>query len=76
MSSGRFELMRDEDTGRLYWYGGEDGWKDNTEIGVDGVLTICPEHFTVGTVLEFTEPVEALEEQAGPAASSYRLNRR
>lgn len=56
--TGRFELRRDEDTGRLYWWGGEDGWKDPTEIGEDGVLTLDAQHFAVGTVLKMTEPVE------------------
>lgn len=56
MHTGRFELRIDEETGRRYWWGGEDGWKDATEIGEDGVLTLDAMHFAVGTVLSLTEP--------------------
>lgn len=52
---GRFEL-REED-GRRFWFGGEEGWKDATEVGEDGVLIMSADHFPVGTVLEFTGPV-------------------
>lgn len=55
-SVGRFELRQDEETGRLYWWGSEDGWKDETEVGEDGVLTLSAEHFKVGTILRFSEP--------------------
>ena len=55
-SYGHFELRKDEDTGRLYWWGSEDGWKDATEIGEQGVLTLNAEAFTVGTSLTFIEP--------------------
>ncbi len=54
----RFELRQDEDTGRLYWWGHEDGWKDATEVGENGVITISCEHFKVGTVLHMIEPVK------------------
>lgn len=54
--SGSFELRRDEETGRRYWWGSEDGWKDPTEIGEDGVLTISAEHFAIGTRLQLIEP--------------------
>lgn len=54
--SGRFELKVDEDTGRRYWWGAEDGWKDATEIGKDGLLTLHVDAFQPGTVLVFTEP--------------------
>jgi hypothetical protein len=53
---GRFELRKDEETGRMYWWGAEDGWKDATEIGEDGVLTLSAEHFAVGTIIELSEP--------------------
>ena len=56
MTIGRFELRQDEDTGRLYWWGSEDGWKDATEIGENGVLTIDAAHFPIGTVLLLKEP--------------------
>lgn len=56
MSTGRFELRKDEETGRLYWWGHEDGWKDATEIGEDGVLTLDAQHFAVGAVLSINEP--------------------
>lgn len=55
---GRFELRQDEDTGRLYWWGAEGGWKDPTEIGENGVLTLDAGAFVVGTVLTFTEPID------------------
>ena len=52
--SGQFELKQDEDTGRRYWWGAEDGWKDATEIGdEDGTLIMRPEHFSIGTILKF-----------------------
>src|SRR5690348_14358731 len=54
--SGRFELRVDEDTGRRYWWGGEDGWKDPTEVGEDGTLIVHVDSFQPGTVLVFTEP--------------------
>lgn len=56
MTTGRFELRQDEDTGRRYWFGSEDGWKDATEVGEDGTLTMSAEHFNVGAVLCFSEP--------------------
>ena len=56
MSTGRFELRIDEDTGRKYCWGSEEGWKDATEIGEDGVLTLSADAFAVGTVLQFSEP--------------------
>ena len=52
----RFELRQDEDTGRRYWWGSEDGWKDATEIGEDGVLMLDAQHFAIGSVLTLTEP--------------------
>lgn len=55
---GYFELRIDDD-GRRYWWGGEDGWKDPTEIGEDGTLTLRADAFTVGTILRFTEPSDA-----------------
>lgn len=58
-TTGRFELCVDEDTGRRYWFGSEDGWKDATEVGEDGTLTMSAEHFNVGAVLRFSEPNEA-----------------
>ena len=62
-TTGRFELRQDEDTGRLYWWGGEDGWKDPTEIGEDGVLILDGQHFAIGTVLLFREPSAAPDMQ-------------
>jgi hypothetical protein len=56
MHTGRFKVRVDEDTGRRYWWGGEDGWKDPAEIGENGVLTIDAQHFAVGTVLHLSEP--------------------
>lgn len=56
MTTGRFELRQDEDTGRRYWFGSEDGWKDATEVGEDGTLTMSAEHFSIGAVLCFSEP--------------------
>lgn len=55
---GYFELKQDEDTGRKYWYGAEDGWKDGTEVGEDGVLIMNSEHFPVGTKLIFNDPTD------------------
>jgi hypothetical protein len=55
MSTGRFEIRVDEETGRRYWWGAEDGWKDATEIGVNGVLTLDAAAFEPGTVLELHE---------------------
>jgi len=60
-SYGSFELCQDEETGRLYWWGAEDGWKDPTEIGEEGVLTMKAEHFKLGTTLTMREPF-SLEE--------------
>lgn len=57
---GRFELRQDEDTGRIYWWGAEDGWKDATEVGKDGTLTLSVEHFKVGTILRFSEPTDQI----------------
>lgn len=54
----RFELRQEENTGRLFWWGAEDGWKDAAEIGEDGVLTLDATAFAVGTVLILTEPEE------------------
>lgn len=54
----RFELRQDEETGRLYWWGGEDGWKDATEVGENGALTLDAQHFTVGSVLTLVEPFD------------------
>lgn len=56
--TARFELRRDEDTGRLYWWGAEDGWKDATEIGEDAVLTLNGANFQVGTILRLSEPFD------------------
>ena len=53
---GRFEL-RIED-GRRFWWGSENGWKDATEIGENGVLTLDAAAFAIGTVLTLTEPTE------------------
>jgi hypothetical protein len=47
----RIELRVDEDTGRRYWWGFEEGWKDATEVGQNGVLMLDVQHFDVGTVL-------------------------
>lgn len=52
---GRFEL-RIED-GRRFWWGYEDGWKDETEIGKNGVLTIDAAEFAIGTVFTLSEPM-------------------
>lgn len=52
---GRFE-SRTED-GRRFWWGYEDGWKDETEIGKDGVLTIDAAEFAIGTILTLSEPM-------------------
>ena len=38
--TGRFEVRLSECTGRRYWWGWESGWKDATEIGENGVLTL------------------------------------
>ena len=55
-AGARFELQQDEETGRLYWWGSEDGWKDATEVGENGVLTLDGQHFAVGSRLILTEP--------------------
>lgn len=57
---GYFEVMQDEETGRKYWYGAEDGWKDPEEIGENGVITMDAKAFEVGTVLTVREPIESL----------------
>jgi hypothetical protein len=55
--SGQFELK--EDSGRKYWFGAEDGWKDATEIGdKEGTLVIGVDHFPVGTKLIFQDPTD------------------
>ena len=54
---GRFELRQD-DFGRRYWWGAEDGWKDPTEIGENGVLMLDAAHFAIGTVITLVEPCE------------------
>jgi hypothetical protein len=54
--TARFELRQDEDTDRLYWWGAENGWKDATEIGENGVLTLDASAFAIGTVLTLIEP--------------------
>ena len=59
-----FQLMQDEDTGRRYWYGSEDGWKDGTEIGWDGIVTLDAEGFVVGTVIFVHEPSESTDRVA------------
>lgn len=51
---GRFELCIED--GRRFWWGAEDGWKDATEIGKNGVLTLDASRFAIGTVLTLTEP--------------------
>jgi len=48
--------LREDDDGRRYWYGAEDGWKEPTELGEDGVLMLSVEHFAVGTKLYMEEP--------------------
>lgn len=55
---GRFEVREDEDAGRRYWWGAEDGWKDPTEVGEDGVITVDARHFAIGAVLYMSEPID------------------
>jgi hypothetical protein len=53
-----FEVREDEETGRRYWYGAEDGWKDATDVGDEhGRMILDPKHYAVGTVLVMTEPL-------------------
>ena len=52
--TGRFELRIEN--GRRFWWGAEDGWKDATEIGENGVLTLDAAAFAVGTILILSEP--------------------
>lgn len=59
-----FQLMQDEETGRRYWYGSEDGWKGGTEVGMDGIITLDAEGFVVGTVVLVSEPSESTERVA------------
>lgn len=54
--TGRFEVRLSEYTGRRYWWGWEGGWKDATEIGENGVLTLDAAAFELGTVITLTEP--------------------
>lgn len=54
--TGRFEVRLSEYTGRRYWWGWESGWKDATEIGENGVLTLDAAAFAVGTILILSEP--------------------
>jgi hypothetical protein len=61
--TARFEL-REED-GRLYWWGAENGWKDATEIGEKGVITIDAKGFEVGTVILVSEPSPQISTEAG-----------
>lgn len=62
--SGRFELRQDEDTGRKFWFGGEEEWKDPTEVGEDGTLIVNADAFQVGTIFVFIEPDDAPNERA------------
>lgn len=66
---GRFEL-RIED-GRRFWWGSENGWKDATEIGENGVLTLDAAAFAIGTVLTLTEPTE---EPTNPLAEKLGIS--
>lgn len=59
-TTGRYEIRQDEETGRRYWFGSEDGWKDETEIGANGVITLSVESFPVGTTLMLIEPDDEL----------------
>jgi len=54
--TGRFEVRLSEHTGRHYWWGWESGWKDATEIGENGALTLDAAAFAIGTVITLTEP--------------------
>lgn len=59
--SGQFELKQDEDTGRKYWFGAEDGWE--TEIGdEEGTLILRIDNFPVGTKLIFIDPTDGVVE--------------
>lgn len=48
-----FELIEDED-GRVFWHGAEDGWKDACDMG--DMLILDAKQFKVGTVIRMEEP--------------------